>query len=54
MKFLTGGRENGQTIHNALKLYNYIQSLSDDTVVKIIKKKNIIVFFKEKNDISKE
>ena len=54
MKFKIGGREHGQSIHDVLKLYNYIQSLSDDTVVKIVKKDNIIVCFKEKNDISKE
>ena len=49
MKFLIGGREYGQDIHNALKLYNYIKSLSDDAVVKIVKKDNIIVCFEEKN-----
>lgn len=50
MKFLIGGREYGQDIHNALKLYNYIQSLSDDTIVKIVKKDNIIMCFKEKSN----
>ena len=40
MKFKIGGREHGQSIHNVLKLYNYIQSLSDDTVVKIVKAEN--------------
>lgn len=38
MEFLTGGRQNGQTIHNALKLYKDILSLPSNTVIRIIKK----------------
>lgn len=39
MEFLTGGRQNGQTIYNALKLYKDILSLPNNTVLKVIKKK---------------
>ncbi len=41
MEFLTGGRQNGQIIHDALKLYNYINSLPDNTLIRCVKKDNI-------------
>lgn len=48
MEFLTGGRHNGQTIYNALKLYNLIQTLPNDTTIRIIKENNMIYLIKEK------
>ena len=54
MEFLTGGRQNGQTIHNALKLYKDILSLPNNTVLKVIKKDDIIFYYKEKNKMSEK
>lgn len=47
MEFLTGGRQNEQTIHNALKLYRDILSLPSNTVIKIIKKDGVIFYYEE-------
>ena len=41
MQILTGGRQSGQNLYNALKLYNYINSLPDDTIVRVLKKDGI-------------
>lgn len=43
MEILTGGRQSGQNLYNALKLYNYIDSLQNDTTVRVIKKDGICV-----------
>ena len=48
MEFLTGGRQNGQTIYNVFKLYNLIQTLPNDTTIRIIKENNMIYLIKEK------
>ncbi len=54
MEFLTGGRQNEQTIHNALKLYKDILSLPSNTVIKIIKKDGVIFYYEEKPEIPKD
>ena len=55
MEFLTGGRQNGQTIHNALKLYKDILSLPNNTVLKVIKKDDLIFFtIKKKNKMTEK
>lgn len=41
MEILTGGRQSGQNLYNALKLYNYINSLQNDTTVRVVKKDGI-------------
>lgn len=45
MEFLTGGRQSGQNLYNALKLYNYIESLQNDTTVRVVKKGGICCIF---------
>ena len=41
MEILTGGRQNEKKIYNALKLYDYIDSLQNDTTVRVVKKDGI-------------
>lgn len=41
MEILTGGRQNGKNLYNALKLYNYIDSLQNDTTLRVVKKDGI-------------
>ena len=53
MEILTGGRQSGQNLYNALKLYNYINSLPNDTTVRVIKKDGICIFCVDES-ISKE
>lgn len=53
MEILTGGRQNGQNLYNALKLYNYINSLPNDTTVRVVKKDGICIFYVDES-ISKE
>ena len=53
MEFLTGGRQSGQNLYNALKLYNYIDSLQNDTTVRVVKKDGICVLCVDES-ISKE
>ena len=53
MEFLTGGRQSGQNLYNALKLYNYINSLPNDTIVRVLKKDGILALCVDKS-ISKE
>lgn len=43
MEILTGGRQNEKKIYNALNLYNYIDSLQNDTTVRVVKKDGICV-----------
>lgn len=43
MEILIGGRQSGQNLYNALKLYNYIDSLPNDTTVRVVKKDGICV-----------
>ena len=43
MEVLTGGRQSGQNLYNTLKLYNYIDSLQNDTTVRVVKKDGICV-----------
>ena len=43
MEILTGGRQSGQNLYNALKLYNYIDSLQNDITVRVVKKDGICV-----------
>ena len=53
MEILTGGRQSGQSLYNALKLYNYINSLPNDTIVRVLKKDGILALCVDKS-ISKE
>ena len=53
MKILTGGRQSGQNLYSALKLYNYINSLPNDTIVRVLKKDGICALCVDKS-ISKE
>ena len=53
MQILTGGRQSGQNLYNALKLYNYIDSLQNDTTVRVVKKDGILALCVDKS-ISKE
>lgn len=53
MEILTGGRQSGQNLYNALKLYNYIDSLQNDTTVRVVKKDGICVLCVDES-ISKE
>ena len=53
MEILTGGRQSVQTLYNALKLYNYIDSLQNDTTVRVVKKDGICVLCVDES-ISKE
>ena len=53
MEFLTGGRQSGQNLYNALKLYNNINSLPNDTIVRVLKKDGILALCVDKS-ISKE
>ena len=53
MEILTGGRQSGQNLYNALKLYNYINSLPNDTTVRVVKKDGICIFCVDES-ISKE
>ena len=53
MEILTGGRQSGQNLYNALKLYNYINSLPNDTTVRVVKKDGILALCVDKS-ISKE
>ena len=53
MEILTGGRQSGQNLYNALKLYNYINSLKNDTTVRVVKKDGICVLCVDES-ISKE
>lgn len=48
MEILTGGRQNGQIIYNALKLYDYINSLPDNTLIRVVKKDNTCLLCVEK------
>ena len=43
MEILTGGRQSGKNLYNALKLYYYIDSLPNDTTVRVVKKDGICV-----------
>ena len=49
MQILTGGRQSGQNLYNALKLYNYINSLPDDTIVRVLKKDGIFCLCTDKS-----
>ena len=49
MEILTGGRQSGQNLYNALKLYNYINSLPDDTIVRVLKKDGIFCLCTDKS-----
>ena len=49
MEFLTGGRQSGQNLYNALKLYNYIDSLQNDTTVRVVKKDGILALCVDKS-----
>ena len=53
MQILTGGRQSGQNLYNTLKLYNYIDSLQNDTTVRVVKKDGILALCVDKS-ISKE
>lgn len=53
MEFLTGGRQNGQNLYNTYKLYNYINSLQNDTTVRVVKKDGILALCVDKS-ISKQ
>ena len=53
MEVLTGGRQSGKNLYNALKLYNYIDSLQNDTTVRVVKKDGICVLCVDES-ISKE
>lgn len=53
MEILTGGRQSGQNLYNALKIYNYIDSLQNDTTVRVVKKDGICCLFVDES-ISKE
>lgn len=53
MEILIGGRQSGQNLYSALKLYNYINSLPNDTTVRVIKKDGICVLCVDES-ISKE
>ena len=53
MEILTGGRHSGKNLYNALKLYNYIDSLQNDTTVRVVKKDGICVLCVDES-ISKE
>lgn len=53
MEISIGGRQSGQNLYNALKLYNYIDSLQNDTTVRVIKKNGICVLCVDES-ISKE
>ena len=44
MEILTGGRQSGKNLYNALKLYNYIDSLQNDTTVRVVKKMEYVFF----------
>ena len=52
MEVLTGGRQSGQNLYNALKLYNYINSLPNDTTVRVVKKdgKSIFIEYTESEE----
>ena len=41
MEILTGGRYSGKKIYNALNLYDYIDSLQNDTTVRVLKEDGI-------------
>ena len=49
MQILTGWRQSGQNLYNALKLYNYINSLPDDTIVRVLKKDGIFCLCTDKS-----
>ena len=49
MENLTGARQSGQNLYNALKLYNYINSLPDDTIVRVLKKDGIFCLCTDKS-----
>lgn len=53
MEILTGGRQSGKNLYNALKLYNYINSLQNDTTIRVVKKDGICVLCVDES-ISKE
>lgn len=53
MEILTGGRQSGQKIYNVLKLYDYIDSLPNNTIVRVLKKDGIWALCVDKS-ISKE
>lgn len=53
MQILTGGRQSGQNLYNALKIYDYINSLPNDTIVRVLKKDGILALCVDKS-ISKE
>lgn len=48
MEILTGGRQSQQSMCEILKLYNLIQTLPNDTTIRIIKENNMIYLIKEK------
>lgn len=54
MEILSGGRPNGQIIHNALKLYDYINSLPDNALIRCVKKDNIFLLCIEKGEKENE
>lgn len=47
MEILAGGRQSPQSIYGILKLYNLIQTLPNDTTIRIIKENNMIYLIKE-------
>lgn len=47
MEILRGGRQSKQGIYEILKLYNLIQTLPNDTTIRIIKENNMIYLIKE-------
>lgn len=49
MEILTGGRQSGQKIYNVLKLYNYIVSLPNDTIVRVLKKDGMLALCVDKS-----
>ena len=49
MEILTGGRQSGKNLYNALKLYNYINSLPNDTTVRVVKEDGILALCVDKS-----
>lgn len=48
MEILSGGRQNEQIIHNALKLYDYINSLPDNALIRCVKKRQYLLIMYRK------
>ena len=49
MQILTGGRKSEKNLYNVLKLYTYINSLPDDTIVRVLKKDGIFCLCTDKS-----